>query len=88
MYQYCGSLAIDQIFTVDDWTQQELKSFCTEFKGKNQPSKKDDPENKFSFYDEVMNREDNQDILKIPNNNEEEEDQGEHSPRSAEMLAY
>ncbi len=49
-------IGLDFTFNIDDWTFLELKNFVQEFKGKHQPTKKDDESNKFAFYDEVMNQ--------------------------------
>lgn len=84
-------IGLDFTFNIDDWTFLELKNFVQEFKGKHQPSKKDDESNKFGFYDEVMNQQETADfklspILNLPQvTNLEEDNIG--SPRSADNMA-
>jgi len=47
---------LETAFCIDDWTQQELKTFVQEYKAKHQPTKKDDLGNKFAFYEDLMNQ--------------------------------
>jgi hypothetical protein len=47
---------LESAFCIDDWTQQELKTFVQEYKAKHQPTKKDDLGNKFAFYEDLMSQ--------------------------------
>ena len=77
-------IALNNKLNVDDWTQQELKDFVSDFKSRSEPLSEDSAPTEFVFAEEVPSEIKSLGQIPVPRNEED----NASSPRSGDDHQY